>query len=218
MNTPISNKEFNTLLLELVQAHGGEAEIRGDEVVVENALVLSAKKFDEWKLPDGRVGVQIDFFITPQSSARTIKQSLAGWGKDESEAAKLAFENFNRSTLHIVLGAFLSYSQDITVENWNMDGKKWKVFFESIVYLCADPETNNQLKNIPIFDTLQTCIQKNSYSEKTNWVSFFVSGNNLEVLLNNEPWAEAKEVFTKLSWPQTGHYFSARIFLIFTEE
>lgn len=220
MNSSPQKDNLNQVLLELVQAHGYEAELRGEEVVVEGQLVCSVQLFGEWPLADGRVSVQLDFLVQfEKESERRIHQSLAGWGRSHDEAVGVAFENFNRSTLHILLGAFFpEKKQDITVENWDLNEKKWKVYFESIVYLCSDPETKSQLKNIPLFDTLKKCLENETYNEKTNWVSFFVSGNVIEVLLNNEPWTEAKEIFAKLSWPQTGQYFSARIFVIFIEE
>lgn len=220
MNSSTEKNNLSQVLLELVQAHGYSAELRGEEVVVEGQLVCSVTLFGEWPMADGRVSTQLDFSLQfEKATHRKIKQSLAGWGKDAHEAIGVAFENFNRSTLHIVLGAFFPKKKhDITVENWDLNGKKWKVYFDSIVYLCADAETNNQLKNLPIFDTLKKCLGNKTYNEKINWVSVFVSGNVIEVLLNNEPWKEAVEVFEKLSWPQTGQYFSARIFVIFTEE
>lgn len=215
-SSPEVNK-LNQRVLELAQAHGYEAAFQGEEVLIGGRILCSVVLFGQWPMADGRVSIQLDFFI--KFEKRHLKQSLAGWGKDQEEAISVAFENFNRSTLHIVLAAFFPEKQsDINVETWNIAGKKWKAYFDSIVYVCSDTETQQELYALPIFDTLEACIEKNSYSEKINWLSFFVNGSTLEVLLNNEVWKEGLEAFQKVSWPQTGQYFSARIFVIFIEE
>lgn len=217
MNSESEVNRLNQLVLELAQAHGYEAAFQGKEVLIGGRILCSVVLFGQWPMADGRVSIQLDFFV--KFEKRQIKQSLAGWGKDMDEAISMAFENFNRSTLHTVLAAFFPEKHsDISVEIWNIAGKNWKVCFDSIVYFCADPETQVQLKSLPLFDTLKKCVENKQYSEKINWLSFFVNGTTLEVLLNNEIWKEGLEAFQKVSWPQTGQYFSARIFVIFIEE
>lgn len=161
--------------------------------------------------------IRLDVTMT-FADGRFIQESFAGLGSDVTGAQRDAFDNFLRSSFHVLLRAFLVPEDDeqVTIEEWQIDGQRYVAIIGGIVARGSQPAAN-----VPFawFRDLEAAIKANGPLQPTNWIRFYYahmssSSTAVEVLLNNEPWPAVAEAMANVDWPKSGPFYSVRLFLV----
>lgn len=153
------------------------------------------------------------------SDGSVIIETFAGIGSDAGDARRDAFENFVRSSFHVILRAVLLPMPDpqVDVEEWLVSGER---FIATLGTVTARSPVSPEWK-VPTgwFATLEDAIKQSRLPKRLCSIRFYyghLSDTNdiTEVLLNNEPWPEVAEAMKSFEWPRSDGFYSVRLFLI----
>jgi hypothetical protein len=191
---------------------------------------------DEWLVPDGTIGPYVRTFLAPhdeESNGASVRldvevavsdkycvvESFAGIGTSTAQAVSNAFENFCKSSFHVILGAFYGHSdpEQVAAERWSLSGVDYDVLIGNYTVRSFEG------KGTPIpeetFSTLERLIRGLENTEDLYWVRLFYCNQDdrtqvTEVLLNNVEWDLAQVEITALPWERRSSFYSARVFLV----
>lgn len=210
--------QINSFLLELLKAHHLEAHLDGDWIVVTGqAARWFGRVAQEWDHGHAFV-VQLDIGLKLDDE-RFLIESFGGVGATRQEAVRDAFAGFLTNSFHVLLAAFGGQAIDkhIVRQTWEINGRIWQLFIGNIGMKGKGFEEYTVLDQA--FESLQTLIQQQPLSPQPHWFRYFYAQHShqmtaCEVLQDNTPWAEAKEILAGLEWPKLAEYYSVRLFFV----
>jgi hypothetical protein len=116
-------------LEELLRAHGVTPKRDGEWFVFGSLRMQTALFVHE----GATRSVQLDVRLVPWIGARLV-ESFGGFGASIEEATRNAFENFVRSSFHVLLAAFHGMKDDqVTIESWDIGNVVREVTLGKIV-------------------------------------------------------------------------------------
>jgi hypothetical protein len=160
--------------------------------------------------------VQLDVRVLPWTGRRLV-ESFGGFGKSVEAATADAFENFTRSSFHVLAAALHGMVDDqVTTETWDLGGVARTVTLGNLVSRGAPPPASVRSD---WFKALEAAIRARGLATGTHWVRAYHGATpgsppTIEVLLDNETCRELEEALARFAWPATEGFFSVRIFFI----
>lgn len=148
-----------------------------------------------------------------------IHECLVGMGGTEEKATQDAIGNFCINSLHVLLAALWGRvdEEQVVVEEWKIGNSDWDVIIGNYGVRTLD----RSAVDVPeeLFPTIAGLIQRVSLTKDLYWVrSFYCNLNEneatVEVLLNNQEWADAQQAISNVAWLRSNSYYSVRNFLI----
>lgn len=209
---------LNVLLERLFQAHSVETASNGEAILFPNHPTYKAWAFAEVHSQNSQVvTVRLDI-VFEFAPLRGVRESFAGFGSNQDDAIKSAFENFSANSLHVMLTCFFGQSHDsVREEVWQIGQQSAKVFI-GCVGMRGDVPLNSD-QHLAWFQLLETSVKKLELAGGTNWVRFFLGQLQSEViecefLVNNHTSDELQTTMSRFSWPLVEAFYSLRLFLM----
>lgn len=202
------------ILANMLLAHDLPSIEYKDWLLVDEQLpAMRAETFD-FKEYEYGAGIRLDITLL-LASKKTITESYLGIGKNKISAIQNAFQNFVANSFHVLLSAFWQITNDdqIGIEEWEIKGKKWKVYIGN--FGCKGDF------NIPenLFKIIEEQIQEENLEEDLYWLRIYYANVNnrdimIETLKNNEAWPEMENKLKTITWNSSDKFYSLRNFII----
>ncbi|MXO33491.1 hypothetical protein GFU95_00495 [Apibacter sp. B3889] len=202
------------ILANMLLAHDLPSIEYKDWLLVDEQLpAMRAETFDFKEYENG-AGIRLDITLL-LASKKTISESYLGIGKNKISAIQNAFQNFVANSFHVFLSAFWQITNDdqIGIEEWEIKGKKWKVYIGN--FGCKGDF------NIPenLFKIIEEQIQEENLEEDLYWLRIYYANVNsreimIETLKNNEVWPEMENKLKTVAWDSSDKFYSLRNFII----
>src|SRR5262249_29859536 len=139
-----------------------------------------------------------------------------GFGDTVEKATTDAFENFVRSSFHVVMAAFHGMrDEQVTVETWDVGGVARTVTLGNIVSRGSPPAGRADW-----FKALEAALRARGLATGAHWVraSHAASPDSaptIEVLVDNQTCAELQGALARFAWPSPpSSFFSVRLFFV----
>lgn len=156
-----------------------------------------------------------------------IYESCGDYGATLDEAVNNNFQNFSASSLHPLLAALgcidpHTYNQ-ITIEEWEINGKVWKAYIGNIVPKILSDRHNIIAPSSEFFDSFERGIKAQQLKNRLHWFRGYYSQldneiTNREFLMDNELVAEADIIFSALPILPNVRFYSCRNFIILKDK
>jgi hypothetical protein len=205
-------------LQQLLEAHSISCQQHGAELLAGNMSVSA------WIIRKASTHIRnlLQLDIRVHSSllgGRTLIESFAGWGDDEAQAINAAWEKFSRSSLHVLLAAFIADRRDdgqVEWETWDHDGIAWNVCMGPLFNISFSEEPLRDLEVGGLLDQIRDALLP-GITRECHWLRFYYMKRGderigSECLLDNEPWPDGQKIVDQSNWPD-GDY-SVRHFLV----
>ena len=202
------------ILANMLLAHDLPSIEYKDWLLVDEQLpAMRAETFDFKEYENG-AGIRLDITLL-LANKKTISESYLGIGKNKISAIQNAFQNFVANSFHVFLSAFWQITNDdqIGIEEWEIKGKKWKVYIGN--FGCKGDF------NIPenLFKIIEEQIQEENLEEDLYWLRIYYANVNsreimIETLKNNEVWTEMENKLKTVAWESSDKFYSLRNFII----
>lgn len=156
-----------------------------------------------------------------------IYESCGDYGATIEEAIHNNFQNFSASSLHpllAALGCIDSHTHDqITIEEWEVNGKVWKAYIGNLVPKILSDKQNIITPPSVFFDSFERGIKAQKLTNRLHWFRGYYSqlGNeitNREFLMDNEIVAETDLIFSDLPILPNVRIYSCRNFIILKDK
>jgi len=206
-------------------AQGGGDPVEGLAAVLAGHQVDSQRDGDWLLLPRGCRAtarfhvrgeapvIQLDVMFEPWTGCQVV-ESVVGVGPSREQREAGAWQAFTAASLHVLLAAFL-YHEEVPVERtaWQIHGSTRAVTIGPVVGRGTDPGERGWL------DAVRDVIEGSNLPEGTHWIRVFYAHDHraklaCEVLLDNQPWPEARDIVEEIEWPVRDDYYSVRLFLV----
>lgn len=205
----------NEVLQALLGEHGYAATISGEHVVVQGheAQLSSEVLFRSETAP---AQVQLDVRVH-LPDGRTVVESFAGIGDSFPYALGDAFDNFSRSSFHVLLNAFFGGAQEVLSEEWVLPGGRFTAWIGDATFRGEPPAEGEDL--VGWFETFVDAIKEMPLSPQPHWIRLFYAQHQgqtmvCEGLLDNFPWEEGQHQMERFHWLPSEEFYSTRIFLV----
>ncbi|WP_194862982.1 DUF6348 family protein [Myxococcus sp. AB036A] len=203
-------------LRDLLEAHDVPCHVEGEWL----RLGKSGPRVQGWYIyrpnanTERSVRLDVVFELWP---GRVITESFSCQGDSRDDAQRNVIESFSRSSLHVLLSAFLNVgSEYIQVEEWGVGGSARQVFLGEVVALSSNPSDVPEPAWLTLFED---AVKSLPLAPGTHWVRIYFAQLDarilaLEVLLDNEEWPELKAGLERAPWPRAQGLLSNRLFLV----
>ncbi|NOJ83748.1 DUF6348 family protein [Myxococcus xanthus] len=203
-------------LRDLLEAHDVPCHVEGEWL----RLGESGPRVQGWYIyrpnanTERSVRLDVVFELWP---GRVITESFSCQGDSRDDAQRNVIESFSRSSLHVLLSAFLNVgSEYIQVEEWGVGGSARQVFLGEVVALSSNPSDVPEPAWLTLFED---AVKSLPLAPGTHWVRIYFAQLDarilaLEVLLDNEEWPELKAGLERAPWPRAQGLLSNRLFLV----
>ena len=215
-------KNLNIQFAELLNHHGINTNLEGE--------YINTDLPDKTKFLARAVYVELENYISSRLDVLTltdkgeeIVDSVGDYGSTLDEAFNNNFRNFSMSTLHpllVGLGCVDPHSyEQITIEEWEINGKTWKVYMGNIVPKILADKGHHVTPPPEFFDCFERGIKGQKLTKRLHWFRGYYSqvGNeitNRAFLMDNELHAEAGIIFNNLPIIPHVTFCSCRIFIV----
>jgi hypothetical protein len=159
---------------------------------------------------------QVDIRFSPWPGC-LIRESFGGMGETRDARIRCALETFAANTLHVLLKVFLDVDCSGQVNQYEVtnQGVRFKVK-DGNVFLRASGPAEPTRDWFPRFRGL---LETWPLTEGTHWIRLYYAQLDrrptaLELLLDNDDWAEAAPRARELPWPKLDGFLSLRLFVV----
>ena len=202
-----------------LEAHDVSSTIQDDVVRLTGSdLEFEPRVFDGPPNEHSEI-VQLDIVARSRRIApHYVVESMAGVGSDRSSAERDAFGRFLLGSFHVLLTVLADHSCPSNPAEWltlEEGGASWRVCDGPLLVQGPDLDSTTY----PDFLKQLEELFLSSVSAGPHWVRVFVGSfqgkvSGLEVLLDNEPWAEAVALVNQWDWRCPEEYRSLRHFFM----
>lgn len=189
---------------------------------------LPIPAYGEWLLPysdlpaicavwHGDSGTRLLEVIVKLPDGTEIVEGFAGTG-DLDAAFDDAFDNFMRSSLHVMLSGLWGVHdpEQIDSYNWEIAGKRYTAFIGN--YVSRSTENSNSHVPPKLDARLTFTIQRERLTQEFHWFRLFVANMQgqfvFEALKDNEDWPAGLDCLNSCDWPTSDGYYSLRQFVL----
>jgi hypothetical protein len=209
------------IFFQLFKGHGIDCQQEADWIVFPNRSIrASAVIVKEWK-PKASYTAQLDFRMELNSGQRLI-ESCGGLGETRENAIKNAIENFVLNSFHVILAAFFGPQGDqVTVEEWRIGSEDRRVIIGPMGMRGKLPDPSNP--PLAWLKEVYEKVRSKALPGGTHWLRVYYGqydnrAEELEVLLDNDDWAEVRNELATIDWPKGKEFFSLRVFMIIQDK
>ncbi|KAF1006139.1 MAG: hypothetical protein GAK28_02757 [Luteibacter sp.] len=164
---------------------------------------------------DGGMGrLDLDIVLDEE---RTIEESFGGVGGGKA-GCRDALNNFARNDFHVVLAAcwHAVNKEKLAVRELTAGAHRFTVYVGDFT-LRGDEGTELEIPEDAL-SALEAAIATAPLTADVHWIRVFYGNtgdgkNQVEVLLDNEPWAAGHKAIASVEWPQRERYYSLRNFI-----
>jgi len=210
--------DVTSTLQQILEAHSVAVKPQGQ------SLVAGEAEMSAWIFRQPSVNLtnllQLDVRVnSPLIGNRTLIESFAGWGRDEPEATRQAWEKFCRSSLHVLLEVFIGDKKgedQIEWETWEKSGVLWRVCLGPLFVLGFGDQPVPRIACGDLIDRIRDTLLP-AASRAGHWLRLYYmrhanSRVGSECLLDNEMWPEGQDLVDQWNCPDGA--YSIRFFLI----
>lgn len=156
-----------------------------------------------------------------------IYESCGDYGATIEEAVNNNFRNFSASSLHPLLAALgcidpHAYDQ-ITIEEWEINGKVWKAYIGNLVPKILSDRQNSIAPPSEFFDLFEIGIKAQQLTNRLHWFRGYYCQldneiTNREFLKDNILVEETDTIFSSLPILPNVRFYSCRNFIILKDK
>ena len=212
---------LNSQLAELLTNHGVKVTIEEEFIHAQLPFPVKFKARAIYQPINDYISSQLDVMaMTPDGEK--ILESFGDFGSDIEAAVNRNLSNFSISNLHVVLAAFGADDKDIlaqiTIENWEINGRKWTAYIGNLV-----PKTNSKEPGLrppdEFFNAITTGILSKPLCNNLHWFrAYYLQHNNkitaTEFIMNNEDITSSNPLFSSIPLIPHDGFYSCRNFII----
>lgn len=199
----------------LLTAHGYDAHLKGDRVVVTGHEAQWSGEIHTQKNGDEPM-VQVDIAVH-LPGGHTVIESFAGIGSELQYALGDAFNTFTQNSFHVLLSAFFG-GNECEVQEWPLPTGRFRVFISGATFRGDPPGEGEEMVewyNSFALGIAHTPLDHNG----PHWIRLYYGQHErktmmCEVLLDNEVWEGAQEAMAQYPWLEADEFYSARLFMV----
>jgi|ERR1041385_3566244 hypothetical protein len=183
----------------LLKAHSVSTQVNGQQGVVAGRMSASAWVSRKSSAKTGNL-LQLNISIkSPLIGNRTLIESIAGWGPDEQNAIRGAWEKFSASSLHVILEVFVNdprTDDKVDWEIWWHNNNSWRAGIGPLSIVGFDEQNPPHPICGDLIDQLRDALLPQATWE-CHWLRFYYmkkgdSWVGSECLLDNVPWQDGQ--------------------------
>jgi hypothetical protein len=156
-----------------------------------------------------------------RANGKFISSWVAGLGKTRPQALRQAFAKTIVSTFHVLLDALSDHTCaacQTDVEHWTGREAAWTVHAGALLTQHSGTSVFTDTYVMQAWPALRQLFEQ-TQTEGVHWISVFISGfqnalQEIDVLLDNEPWPEANALLACQPWQPVEAFGSARHFAL----
>jgi hypothetical protein len=213
---------LNFQFAELLQSHDIHVAVEEEFIktdLPDNAKFKARTIFQETK---NGISSRLDVMAVTNKGERIV-ECCGDFGATIEEAVERNFQNFSASSLHPLLaslGCLNPYTyEQITIEEWTIHGKLWKVYIGNLVPKIIANEINIVAPPAKFFDLIENGIRIQKLTNRLHWFRSYYSQLSHEIterefLMDNEPVSNTDEILRSLPIIYNVKFFSCRNFIV----
>ena len=217
---------LNPQFAELLKHHGIGVDISGELINTDLPDNTKFKARVVYEEVNKNINSRLDVMAST-GKGEQIFESCGDYGATIEEAVNNNFQNFSASSLHPLLAALGSldphtYDQ-ITIEEWEINGKTWKAYIGNLVPKILAEKQNDVFFPSAFFDSFERGIKIQQLTNRLHWFRGYYSQvdneiTNREFLMDNELIAETNAIFDTLPILPKVKFYSCRNFIILKDK
>jgi hypothetical protein len=201
-------------LIDLFADHGVELEPDEDWLLTEGDDYPALRGiWHEGK--DGGMGrLDIDIVLDEE---RTIEESFGGIGTGKA-GCRDALDSFARNDFYVMLAAcwHLASEEKLATHQLTAGVRRFTAYIGDFT-LRGEKDAPMEIPEDGL-SALEAAISTAPLSNDVHWIRVFYGNvgdgkTQVEVLLDNEPWAAGHKAIASVEWPQLDRYYSLRNFI-----
>jgi hypothetical protein len=201
-------------LIDLFADHGVELEPDEDWLLTEGDDYPALRGiWHEGK--DGGMGrLDIDIVLDEE---RTIEESFGGIGTGKA-GCRDALDSFARNDFYVMLAAcwHLASEEKLATHELTAGVRRFTAYIGDFT-LRGEKDAPMEIPEDGL-SALEAAISTAPLSNDVHWIRVFYGNvgdgkTQVEVLLDNEPWAAGHKAIASVEWPQLDRYYSLRNFI-----
>ncbi|MGY3233082.1 hypothetical protein ACVWWJ_004566 [Luteibacter sp. HA06] len=201
-------------LIDLFAEHGVELEPDEDWLLTEGDDYPALRGiWHEGK--DGGMGrLDIDIVLDEE---RTIEESFGGIGTGKA-GCRDALDSFARNDFYVMLAAcwHLASEEKLATHELTAGVHRFKAYIGDFT-LRGEKDAPMEIPEDGL-SALEAAISTAPLTNDVHWIRVFYGNvgdgkTQVEVLLDNEPWAAGHKAIASVEWPQLDRYYSLRNFI-----
>ena len=201
-------------LIDLFAEHGVELEPDEDWLLTEGDDYPALRGiWHEGK--DGGMGrLDIDIVLDEE---RTIEESFGGIGTGKA-GCRDALDSFARNDFYVMLAAcwHLASEEKLATHELTAGVRRFTAYIGDFT-LRGEKDAPMEIPEDGL-SALEAAISTAPLSNDVHWIRVFYGNvgdgkTQVEVLLDNEPWAAGHKAIASVEWPQLDRYYSLRNFI-----
>ncbi len=218
--------DLNPQFAELLKHHGIAVDIDDEYVNTDLPDNVKFKARPVYQEVNRDISSRLDVMALTDKGEQ-IFESCGDYGTTIEEAVSNNLQNFSSSSLHPLLAALgcidpHTYDQ-ITIEEWEINGKVWKAYIGNLVPKILTDIQNTIAPPSEFFDSFERGIKAKQLTNRLHWFRGYYSQldneiTNREFLMDNELVTETDTIFNTLPILPNIRFYSCRNFIILKDK
>lgn len=214
--------DLNPQFAELLTHHGISVDITDEFIKTDLPDNVKFRARTVYQEINKNISSRLDVMARTEKG-EDIYESCGDYGTTIEEAVQNNFQNFSASSLHPLLAALgcidpHTYDQ-ITIEEWDINGKFWKAYIGNLVPKILSDRHNTITPPSEFFDSFERGIKAQKLTNRLHWFRGYYSQldneiTNREFLMDNELVPETDMIFSTLPILPNVRFYSCRNFII----
>jgi hypothetical protein len=214
--------DLNPQFADLLKHHGIDVDITGEFITTDLPDNVKFRARTVYLEVNKNISSRLDV-MAKTNKGEEIYESCGDYGATIEDAVNNNFKNFSASSLHPLLAALgcidpHTYDQ-ITIEEWKINGKVWKAYIGNLVPKILSDSQNTIAPPSEFFDSFELGIKAQQLTNRLHWFRGYYSQldyeiTNREFLMDNELVTEASMIFSTLPILPKVRFYSCRSFII----
>lgn len=213
---------LNPQLAELLNNHGIRVDIKGDYIYTDLPDHTKFRARTVYEEVNDGINSRLDV-MAKTDFGEEIYECCGDFGATIEEAVNNNFRNFSSSSLHpllAALGCTVPHTYDqITFEEWEINGRIWKVYIGNFVPKFLADSQNKPLPPSAFFDSFERAIKAQQLTNRLHWFRGYYAQINNEIverefLMDNELVTNMENPFVDIPVISGVRFYSCRNFIV----
>lgn len=217
--------DLNPQFADLLKHHGIKVSLDNQFINTDLEFNVRFKARTVYQETNDYINSRFDVMAITDKGEKII-ESCGDIGATLKAAVGNNFRNFSAGTLHpllAALGCIDPYTYDqITIEEWEINGKNWKAYIGNLVPKIISDTQNMVEPPSRFFNSFESGIKSQCLTNRLHWFRGYYCQWNKEItekefLMDNEVISNTDVIFSQLPIIPGVQYYSCRNFIVLKE-